>query len=303
MTNIRDKYKTLKHQVQKQLRQSYWCYIESIVTPKEDVSCTGTMKKFWSYIKSKKTDYNGISSLKQDGKLITEPKQKANTLNTQFQSVFSEPSTISSSTFTNENYMSDTEYPTMPDLEITSQGIAKLLLNLDPSKAAGPDELKPRLLKELALEISPILCLIYQKSLDTGEVPTDWRTAHVSPIYKKGSKYNPENYRPISLTCICCKILEHVVVSAIMTHADNHNILYPLQHGFRRHRSCETQLLEFIDDISKNMEKSLQTDVLIMDFSKAFDKVCHNLLIHKLHHYGIQGKTNAWILGFLSGRT
>lgn len=97
--------------------------------------------------------------------------------------------------------------------------------------------------------------------------------------------------------------MEHVVVSAIMSHADYQNILYPLQHGFRQHRSCETQLLEFIDDVSKNLENSTQTDVLIMDFSKAFDKVSHNLLLHKLNHYGIQGKTNRWIKGFLSNRT
>jgi hypothetical protein len=88
-----------------------------------------------------------------------------------------------------------------------------------------------------------------------------------------------------------------------MTHADNHNILYPLQHGFRKNRSCETQLLEFIDDVTKNMENSLQTDVLIMDFSKAFDQVSHNLLTHKLHYNGIQGKANTWIHNFLSNRT
>ena len=88
-----------------------------------------------------------------------------------------------------------------------------------------------------------------------------------------------------------------------MNHADKHNILYPLQHGFRRHRSCETQLLECIDDVTLNLENSHQTDVLIMDFSKAFDKVSHNLLALKLKHYGIQGKTNKWILSFLSNRT
>ena len=144
---------------------------------------------------------------------------------------------------------------------ITTPGITKLLNDLDPSKACGSDQIKPRILKELATNISPILCIIYQKSLNTGEVPTDWRTAHVSPIYKKGSKYNPENYRPISLTCICCKILEHIVVSSIMKHADKNDILYPLQHGFRRQRSCETQLLEFIDDVTKNLENSQQTYV------------------------------------------
>ena len=301
---LRKKYKQLKQTIQRQLRQSYWKYIENIVTPKEEENSFGNMKRFWSYIKHKKTDFSGVSSLKQDGRLITDPKQKANVLNSQFQSVFSDPFDISPEKFCQESYMSDTNnYPKMPDIILNKSGIEKLLSKLDPKKACGPDEIKPRVLKELGHELSPILCLIYQKSIDTGEVPTDWRTAHVSPIYKKGSKYNPENYRPISLTCICCKILEHVVVSAIMTHADKHNILYPLQHGFRKRRSCETQLLEFIDDVSKNLENSTQTDILIMDFSKAFDKVSHNLLSHKLAHYGIQGNTNRWIRSFLSDRT
>ena len=89
------------------------------------------------------------------------------------------------------------------------------------------------------------------------QVPV-WKTAHVAPVYKKGPKYNPEKYRPISLTCICCKLLEQF-------------------------RSCETQLIEFIDDVTRNLDDGKQTDVLIMDFSKAFDKVSHNLLIHKLN--------------------
>ena len=91
----RDKYKQIKHQVQKELRQSYWKYIENLVTPNEDGSSLNSMNKFWSYIKSKKTDYNSITSLKQEGKLITETKLKASVLNQQFQSVFSEPNTVS----------------------------------------------------------------------------------------------------------------------------------------------------------------------------------------------------------------
>jgi hypothetical protein len=88
-----------------------------------------------------------------------------------------------------------------------------------------------------------------------------------------------------------------------MSHADRNNILYPLQHGFRSKRSCKTQLLEIVDDVSSNMSSGKQTNVLVMDFSKAFDKVSHSLLIHKLNHYGIRGKTNTWIQNFLSDRT
>ena len=124
-------------------------------------------------------------------------------------------------------------------------------------------ELSPytTLLEELSVEIAPIISILFNKSVTTGIVPSDWRTAHVSPVYKKGQKYNTENYRPISLTCVCCKLLEHLIVKHIMSHADTHNILYPLQHGFRTGRSCETQLLEFIDDVTLNMENGKQTDI------------------------------------------
>ena len=97
--------------------------------------------------------------------------------------------------------------------------------------------------------------------------------------------------------------MEHIITSHIMSHANTQNSMYPLQHGFQRRLSCELQLIEFIDDVTKNQDQGKQTDCLIMDFSKAFDKVSHSLIIHKLKHYGITGKTNAWIKNFLSDRT
>ena len=192
--------------------------------------------------------------------------------------------------------------PVAEDINFTNHGIQKLLENLNPHKAAGPDRIKPRILKELAKEIAPILSIIFNTSYQTGIIPDQWKSAIVQPVFKKGSKYDAANYRPISLTCICCKMMEHVITSHIMKHAEKNNILYPLQHGFRKNRSCETQLLEFVEDVSKNLSTNKQTDILVMDFAKAFDKVCHSLLLHKLHHYGIQNKTNRWIKAFLSGR-
>ena len=166
----------------------------------------------------------------------------------------------------------ESSFPVLDDIDITLNGIKKLLKDLNPNKSPGPDNIGPRVLKELAEDIAPLLLMIYRKSLDTGEVPEDWRTANVTPAFKKGQKYQAENYRPISLTSVCCKIVEHVITSQIMNHGENNNILYPLQHGFRRGRSCETQLIEFIDDLSSNLQKNQQTDVIIMDFAKALVK-------------------------------
>jgi len=96
--------------------------------------------------------------------------------------------------------------------------------------------------------------------------------------------------------------MEHIVTSTIMDHLEKKNILCQHQHGFRKERSCKTQLLELIDELINNTEQGKQTDILIMDFSKAFDKVNHRLLLHKLHHYGIQGNINTWIQDFLYQR-
>ena len=143
------------------------------------------------------------------------------------------------------------------------------------------------MLKDLADDIAPILMLIFRRSLASGEVPADWRTANVAPVFKKGQKYLAENYRPISMTSVCCKIMEHILASNIMSHGEHNSILYPPQHGFRKGRSCETQLIELMDDLTSNLEDGHQTDILIMDLAKAFDKPDHSLLIHKLHQNGI----------------
>ena len=300
--SIKSKLKETKRMVQRELRRSYWNYIENIVTPKEENNQYSSMKRFWTYIKHQKTESNGVAPLRSEGILHTHPVDQATILNKQFQSAFSAKDTYNEHEFKSRCNMPG-QHPKAEELNITENGILKLLQKINPNKAAGPDNIKPKLLNELATEIAPILTIIFKTSIETGEVPNDWRNANVTPVFKKGERYKAENYRPISLTCICCKLIEHIVTSHIMKHADQHQILYPLQHGFRTKRSCETQLIEFVDDITKNMSAGKQTDVLIMDFSKAFDKVGHSLLVHKLEHYGISGKTNRWIASFLSHRT
>lgn len=158
-------------------------------------------------------------------------------------------------------------------------------------------------MKETAAEITPALTLLYQASINQGIIPSDWKEALVVPIFKKGDRNKPVNYRPVSLTVICCKLLEHIVHSSIMTHLDQHLILTDLQHGFRQRRSCDTQLLITADDLIKTIEDGQQTDALLLDFSKAFDKVPHERLLLKLDHYGVRGSVQQWIRHFLQGRT
>ena len=183
----------------------------------------------------------------------------------------------------------DRSAPFMHDIVVTEEGVTKLLKGLNPSKALGPDELHPRVLKELAMELGPVFAHLFQQSIDTGEIPKEWSLANICPLFKKGDRSLSRNYRPVSLTCIPCKLLEHIVCSNIMAHLDEHELLSDRQHAFRKWRSCETQLTTVINFWAKIL------DTFILDFEKAFDTPPHELLKSKLFSYGIGGTTLNWI--------
>ena len=299
MQQYERKMKEIKTKIQRETRIAYWKHVETIITPnEEDPNKYCAMKRFWSFIKHRRSDNVSIPTLKKDGRSIVDPLAKANILNDKFHSVFTRDNPDEP-----EIPQLPNAYPPMEDIHISKEGVRRLVQGLKVHKAPGPDGISPLVMKELSGPVSTILTTIFNKSYETGEIPEDWKKANVTPVYKKGAKHDPNNYRPISLTCISCKLMEHILASSIMQHARTHNILYSLQHGFRDKRSCETQLLGFVNDLVNSMHSGAQTDILIMDFSKAFDKVSHRLLVRKLQQYGICGKTNLWINNFLNGRT
>ena len=258
---------------------------------------TSKEKRFWNYIKSLRKDNTGISSLNDKGRLFNEPKDKANILNRQYMSVFTQEDQGDVPNPTGSSYAK------MDDITVTTEGVRKLLIKSNPNKASGPDQIPARILKECSEGIAPILALIFNRSLQEGQVPRDWRHANVTAIFKKGSRYDASNYRPVSLTSLSCKLLEHIVVSQTMKHLDKHNILSDCQHGFRARRSCETQLLAMCHELAHSLDQNIQTDMIVLDFSKAFDRVPHQRLLQKIHHYGVQGTTHNWISSFLQDRT
>ena len=191
----------------------------------------------------------------------------------------------------------------MQDISINPNGVKKLLKDLKPYKAAGPDGIPTYILRSATEELSPILSRIYQFSLDTGSVPSDWREALIVPLFKKGLKHMASNYRPVSLTSVVCKALEHIVHSSIMRHLNQNSILMVKQHGFCKKRSTVTQLVATIQGIASSLRSGKdQVDVVLLDFSKAFDKVPHQRLLYKLNYYGVRGDTLDWISSFLGHR-
>jgi hypothetical protein len=220
----KDRYRKLKSLTQRTTREAYNDYVTNIISPEQ----TNNPKRFWSFIKSKKQDNSGVAPLRaKDGIIYSDNNNKAEILNNQFKSAYTLEDTTSLPN------LGESKIPSMPNIHISENGVHKLLSKLNDHKAAGPDAVPPRLLRQLADIIAPALTRIFQTSLDKGAVPKEWRTASVVPIFKKGDKSNAANYRPVSLTAICSKLQEHILCSNIMDHLTTHNILSDSQHGFR----------------------------------------------------------------------
>ena len=161
-----------------------------------------------------------------------------------------------------------------------------MLNTLKIDKSPGPDELHPRVLKEISSSITKPLYHIFKQSLDKGKLPSDWKTALVSAIFKKGNKSLASNYRQVSLTSVVCKIL-----------------FTKRQYGFISVRSTSLQLLEVLDKWTEALDNGHYVDCIYMDFQKAFDKVPHKRLLEKIKSYGIVGPTLNWIEDFLLNRS
>ena len=190
----------------------------------------------------------------------------------------------------------------MPEVIIEKEVVLRLLKELKVDKAMGPDGLSPRTLWETREYIVDALTKIFNESLQQGILPTDWKKAIVVPIFKKGRRDRPENYRPVSLTCVLCKVMETVIRDALVNFLTTNSILSDSQYGFVPGWSCTTQLLVCMEEWSKSLDNGEQIDVIYTDYSKAFDTVSNRKLLQKLYGLGICDSVWSWIRDFLGDR-
>ena len=191
--------------------------------------------------------------------------------------------------------------PPLESVDITAEMVKNKIDVLKPG-ASGPDKISPRLLRELSAQLCLPISIVFNKSLREGTVPKDWKLSNVTSIYKKGDKTVAANYRPISLTCMICRIMESILRDRILLHLQEYHLINRSQHGFLPHLSCLTNLLEFLEEITKLIDEGHSIDVLFLDFSKAFDKVPHARLISKIKAHGIVGNITDWIQDWLFDR-
>ena len=254
-------------------------------------------KVFWSYVNSKSKLRQGVCELERlDGTLASDDREKAEVLNAFFASVFTKEDE-SSIPPVKEHKVDNVVEPM-----ITREQVEKKLKTLNENKSPGPDGMHPYMLKHLAEEVGYPIYLLFKQSIEQGKIPSDWRTANITAVFKKGNRKQPGNYRPVSLTSVICKMMEHFVREAVMGHMSANNLICEEQHGFLKGKTCITNLLESLDSWTESIENKKPLDVAYLDFRKAFDKVPHMRLITKLRMYGIDNRVVLWIEDFLKDR-
>ena len=232
------------------------------------------------------------------GNLQQDPSTMANLLQDQYASVFSDPHSPDKQIHAPDR----TSRIRLYDISFSISDIEEAIDEIDQYAACGDGDIPAKFLKECKSAISYPIALIWKESFAESYIPTCFKFQLITPVHKKGSKALPANYRPVSLTPHIIKIFERIMRARIVHHLESNYLLCKHQHGFRKGRSCLTQLLSHVDNIIQNLLNGADTDVIYLDFAKAFDKVDHEVLLAKVRSYGISGKVYKWIEAFLADR-
>ncbi|CAH8567491.1 unnamed protein product [Dicrocoelium dendriticum] len=256
-------------------------------------------KCYYSYVQSKASLREVVGCLTmEDGTQAVDDVDKVEALLRVYQNLHRKDS---GSALPSQPHCS-TSY-TMREIILNVSEVFTVLASLNPYKSAGPDSVHPAIVKPLADILQYPVAELFNQSLQEGKLPRDWKEATIVAIHKGGSKSVPLNYRPVSLTSIMLKCLEKLIRNRICEHLTEHNLIRAEQHGFLKKKSCLTNLLCFLDEITRCLDGGISVEVCYLDFSKAFDSVNHRFLIEKLTWFGLHPQLLLWLSEFLRGRT
>ena len=291
-----------KADLEEELRQDY----EAVNNMEEDqavLRIKDNPKAFFSFAKSRQKTRATIGPFLDPvtGRPNPSSDFAASELSKQYSSVFVQPrpawAVPNAKIFFSEE--PQIGIPSLTDIHFSEEDILKACAELKSSSAPGADGVPSALLKNCRKELKRPLYLLWRSSLDSGVIPTDLLLVLISPVHKGGSRGAAKNYRPVALTSHVVKVFERVIRQALVSHLESHGLLPSGQHGFRAMRSTLTQLLSYWDVLLDKLEEGGGVDAIYLDFSKAFDKVEHGVLLHKLREKGITGRVGVWIAAFL----
>lgn len=269
------------------------CYIN--YKRKIESKISQNCKTFWKFVNNKRMNNTSIPSSMNLNNISAENGYDiANLFAKHFSSVFNTSGLISSNNSIGRRECLPGQF------SVTVREVFRKLDRLDPDKSAGPDQIPPIFYKRAAAVLAFPLTIIFNHSLARGTFPTEWKKARIVPILKKGDPHCVKNYRPITILSCPSKLLESLVCPIITQYVDKY--ITPHQHGFRNGRSIQTNLVNFVSDLACEIDKGKQVDTVYTDFSSAFDKVDHYLLLQKLDAFGLNGCLLDWLRSYLSDR-
>ena len=255
---------------------------------------------FYRFVNNKLNN-SGIAPLYDlKGNLLTSDEDKAQLLNDYFKSVFT---TDDGNLPFFPSRFPPKVHEIIDDIQITPEIINKILCKLKSNSAAGIDHIPAIFFKQTSRANSSPLAIMYRSFIDLKDIPSEWKKAIITPKFKKGQPSLPSNYRPIALTCSCCKIWEKIIVDKLIDFLQLHNLINRQQPGFLKQHSTATNLLDSLNDWTLSLSTHQSTAIAYIDFQRAFDSVSHEKLIHKLNSYGISGNLLHWIKNFLTSRS
>ena len=289
-------YKEALNAATTEIRQSKRSYEQKLACNIKNYS-----KSFYAYVRSKQNVQDKVGPLEDSaGNIISQGFLMAEDLNGYFSSVFTKED-ISSLPVADAKFQgAKSDY--LGPLVVTPELVAKKIKATKDNKSPGVDGIPPKLLMETVEQISIPLARVFKLSLKEGVVPFEWKEANIIPLFKKGSRNKSENYRPVSLTSVICKLLERLIKDHMVDFLVKHKLLNSSQHGFLKARSCLTNMLCFLEEITKWIDVGSPVDIIYLDFQKAFDKVPHQRLLLKLKAHGIGDSITDWIEQWLTDR-
>ena len=267
----------------------------------------GNLRKTWNVINELTSRNSGKSTnileIKVDNKIASNPIDIAETINDHFTNVAQLLARDIPVVDANpESYLEPTDHSfslQIPSVDI----VCNILSKIDEKKATGLDMIPSKLLKMAANIVAPSLTSIFSKSILTGIYSDDWKTAKVTPLFKKGIKSDPNNYRPISVIPIVSKVFERIVYNQLFYYLDDNKLLLGCQSGFRSLHSTLTALPEATNAWSVNIDNGLLNGVVFIDLTKAFDTIDHEIILRKMSYLGVDQAAIKWFSLYLSGRT
>ena len=252
-------------------------------------------KQFWSSYNSSKAAYSRFpSSLSDSVSIATTSTSQADMLNATFAINFTKPTIIPAQPEFNESV------PVISSVEFSDLDVLHVIRDMRDNVASGPDGISSKLLKGSVPSITSHLAAIFNCSISSGTVPTDWKLSNVCPIFKSGDRGAASNYRLISLLSLPSKVMERLIHIALMQHLLEHNLLSLEQFGFRPSSSTQEAILTATRSWHKTLEERGIVACIFFDLSKAFDTLPHSLIMYRV---GVCGELYRWLAGYLTGRS